>query len=360
MRSALGKMSVRERRLATLTAGLLVAAGMYVVGMAAVRRLAVLDATIEGLEQDLVRYSREAARNEAVDRAFRNMESQHSSQWTQAEIHDRLRQEIHRLSRRQVPPPGSAAPGGEQLIDIPVIQSGKLSQSGEGYREYQISVKPGLSPMANIALFLQRLEESPQVLRIDSLDLVRQPASDLVSASLTVTRTVVGEPSQQSDRETASGPAEVGTSSGNLARNANFEVWDAAQSRFPEWESEGCTLASDGGHATAGQACLCAQASATGAAVFQRQQLQVGKVYELVLDAAVRGPAELGVVVKGSGELSGSHALTDDGLPYRYRFRFALPASSDREAAAQAPYIRLKSEGASVFVDNVVLAEVAE
>ncbi len=190
----LHRISRRERRLAILAGIFLGLSLAYALLVHALESLAAMDAEIERLEEDLVHYTAQMQRLDEVEEAFQGVAAEHSSEWTQEEIHDRLRREIIRLSLLNAPPPGTAvevSTGGPRLVSILQMPLGTLTRSEHGYREYAITFQTRPSTIRNIAQFLARLHKSPQVLRVEALELTRAHYSTAVTARITVVRIVI-------------------------------------------------------------------------------------------------------------------------------------------------------------------------
>lgn len=358
MMAYLEKLTPSERRLAALAAAVALIAAVVLVVLRALDRIDTLDATIDGLEQNLLALTEQAAMAEPIEYAYRSMADQHSSQWTQEEIHDRLRIEITRLSLRDVPPEGQPLPatagGSGSLVDIRSMPMGALA-SGPGYRSYQINFKTEPAPIQNVATFLQRLQQSPQALRVDSLEIVRQALSDTVTASFRVTRTVIGD---AATLEPQGGQPTAEIESGNIARNPSFEVWDGTASTPPEWVIEDLRAAKQTDDATEGAVCLRVESTAQAGAVYQEQQLKAGSSYELSFDARAWGAAR--AMIGGSPDgaaFDAGQPLIADGAPYRYRLRFQVPGAGGERVPIRAPSIVIEGAGGAVLIDNVVLTE---
>jgi hypothetical protein len=294
---------------------------------------------------------------ESVNTAFEAMAQQHSSQWTQEEIHDRLRREIRRLAMRDVPPPGNPVPDstapGSLLVSIPQMPIGSLVDSGEGYRSYQINFKTEAAPIQDITLFLERLQRSDQALRVESLELVRQPLANVATANIRVTRTIIDDVVSG-----GTGEAEETPATALSLLNPGFEEWDSATGQFPGWKTEECSVSQHGAQVTEGQVCLRAQSTGTGGRVFQSTPLAAGRTYELAFDAIAMGPARVEVVDDASGKVyAGGQALTPNGAPYRYRLQFTAAGKPGAPVSIRAPQLVIEGAGSVVLMDNVSLTE---
>ncbi len=352
------RLSQRERRLALVT-GLLVIAflAFFAVAMA-LDQVDTLDVTAASLESELVHLTQLSRQADKVERAFNIIAEQHSSEWTQEEIHDRLRREITRLAAKNAPPPGhTVEPGSPALVGIPALPSGALDARGEGYRQYHSKFKTGPASIQDIVVFLARLQESPQALRLDEVELFRRsPELAQVVATVGVTRTVIGDEvasARPGTRQAAPPPVQE-----NLIKNAGFEEWDSAGSRFSEWESEQIQLASKPEHATEGAVCLSARASAPQAMVYQKVNLVAGEPYDLYLDVMATGGARLAVVDDMlASMLFDPVELKADGKAYQYHIRFTAPGNPGAGVTLRVPCVVLEGEGDTLSLDNVRLAQ---
>jgi hypothetical protein len=188
-------MSPRERRLAMATAAVVVAVLAFTLISQATERLASLDQRIADLQQRLVQNTYQAEMLEAVRAEYAAVATRHSSEWTEAEVHSILLNEILRLAMRTPPPENSpeASLRGPWLIQIPTIPPGQLDEQGASFREYQIKLTTRPTSVRAVALFLSRLQESPHMLRIDRLEIERLNwQTDQVTASMTITRPIIG------------------------------------------------------------------------------------------------------------------------------------------------------------------------
>lgn len=194
MAGYLEQLNPRERRLLGLTG---VVAGVFLIVLLVFsgrQYMASLDERIERLENDLVNVTAQVSVKEQVDREFDYVIAQHGSPWTLEEIHTNLRREIYRLALRKPPPPGfDPAPGSGNLVTIPSLAQGALSANNEERsREYRVQVSVPAAPVADGIRFLERLLTSPQLLRIEHFDLLRDPMTpNAARFSYDVTRTVI-------------------------------------------------------------------------------------------------------------------------------------------------------------------------
>ncbi|GMW02731.1 MAG: hypothetical protein AMXMBFR84_38670 [Candidatus Hydrogenedentota bacterium] len=346
------KLSDREQRLAMVTAGVLVSAAGALIVLRCLSVIGELDETILQKQQDLLFYSEQALLSEVVDRQYNAMAEQHSSVWTEEEIHDRLRREIARLAMRDLSPTASEtqpAPG-SQLVEIRQMPRGIMDTSGLGYRAYQVSFRTEPTDLRNLVEFLQRLMQSSQAFRIDNLVLTRQPLEKLVTAQITVTRTIIDS---KSDATTAPEVNEVE----NLAVNGGFESWDDVAAQFPSWNAPACEATRDKSTYSEGSQAAHFKALSAGAAIYQIVEAPPDVSLTIDVDAAVTGTARLELqdafTLKA---FEGGMPMKNDGKLYRYRLRFNVPAGNGVSLAV--PVIVIEQAGTAVTLDRVnVLAE---
>lgn len=362
MNNILGKLSQRERRLFGFTLLAAVAVIIYLLSMGALGRIEEMDSLIGSMENELRLYSIEAAKLGPVAEAYKKVATQHSSEWTQAEIHDRLRTEIYRLSMVNVPSEGTlpSSLSGQRLVEIPSFPSGSLDERGEGYREYQLRIRTNPTTIENLAVFMQRLQQSDQLLRVERIDLNRfDPEKSEVVADITVTRTVLGA-SASDVEESVQAPVAV-----NLTQNPSFETYDGATQTFESWTAKAAALSPDTDHATEGQQALAAEATEQGAAVFQEVTGVPGETYAFSVDLMFEGAGGVLQVVTGSGAaLEGEIAIEPSDEMTRYQVAFTVPGGGEEDDETTepqtvqmlAPYIGLEP-GARLYVDNVVVTE---
>lgn len=348
------QVSPRERRLAALT-GILVGISLaYLVYIQAIDRLATMDAQIDGLEQELVFYTEQMQLLDEVNRAYADVASEHSSAWTQEEIHDRLRREIARLSLMNPPPPGSEVSlsgGGKRLVEIRQMPQGTLTDSQAGFREYQLTIRTQPTSVQNITQFLERLHKSPQALRITQLDLTRPPDGTAVTARINVIRTVINTERAGPARETAD-------PSKNWILNSGFENWDNDRSPA-NWTVELGTAMADTETAVEGQRNAHIQAIEAGTRFYQAIEIPAGTAFELEFTLRSTGPVTVQAMDAGTGRAVG-RAVQLEAQPTltRYTMKLTAPGEPGTPVAIQAPVFVLDEAGVEIAVDDVVLHEV--
>lgn len=193
--SFFSKMSERERRLGLITlAMVLVVVGITVVrhGISQIRALdEQIAARIDALANDRMQ-AQMAGRVEAL---YRQRAGRHAEVARSADIRTDMQNEILRLSLYRMPSVDDPNPSlqGSSLVSIPKIPEGDLDELGEGYREYSIG-RLGINNVRidRLAQFLQRIEDSPKLLRVDKLAIKRpNPETGSINATLRVTRTLL-------------------------------------------------------------------------------------------------------------------------------------------------------------------------
>ena len=200
MSNPLSNLSARERRLIVITLLVIGGSACVLLGLQGYNRIASLYGEIDRLEQELMNLTQHNAQLSAVEEAYRQVVGEHPAEMTKEEIHDNLRREIFRLAKTVIPAKGGRPAREVDLVRIPTLREGLLREEGEGYREYEIRFRIPLTRVQNLMRFLQRIETSSQILRIDSLDLSRSPESTQVQATLVITRTVLDNPDAASPR----------------------------------------------------------------------------------------------------------------------------------------------------------------
>jgi len=343
------KLSDRERRLAIATAAALVVSFAFLFSYRAVTRILDLNGAIDRLESRLLACYERDARTVSVDRAYKDIATQHSSSWTEAEIHNRLRDEIYRL---QLENPEVAPEKTRKLVEIPSLRQGLLKDSGAGYREYQLTIKIPSTDIYSLLIFLCRLQQSQQALRIDGLEVARPPESPLVMANIVVTRTVVDRAPEEGAEEAA--PEQAPT------EQAASSIFSWGGVRVEDWQGDKCALSLASESAQGGSS-LKAEAKEADASCHMVHELEAEATYELTLDATATAPALLQVARDADGSaFEGVQELPGDGKTYRYRIDFTVDGDTGSKVQVRVPVVRIKEQGGVVNVDNVGLNRRAE
>lgn len=340
------RMSPREQRLAIIVAVLVSVFLVFMVVRSALGSLSALDARVNRLQQNILNVKNQIRHRERTEAQYARVASQHSSAWTEAEILDRLRAEIYRLAQRQPPPldengvPVEVTNSQGELVTIPTIQQGNLSEGEQGFREYNLSFSVPAAPLKDMIDFVDRLQNSPQSLRVDAIELVREPIEEKVAANLTITRTIVAG---VGDLAPAKPLAEAHDGQAEAAAPKGMRL-NAA-----EWKVAGCAVHSEPekGEATA----LIIEPSEPGSQAYVERMLPPG-VYNVDLDLSVGGPVTLAVADRGK-PLEGALSLQPGDGPVRVRFQFHT-ASSER-APLRLPLFTLAGPDSSLRITRMAV-----
>jgi hypothetical protein len=337
---AWSRRTLRERRLAVAVVALGCALLGALAAKAAAGLLDRLDREIGQLSNEILNASRQLALRERVEARFAQVANQHSSAWTESEIRDRLRQEIYRLSNLEPPAldvtgiPVSTNNESGYLVEVPELGGGRLIDGGEGYREYQIEFSIPPVPLLDLTAYLERLLESPQSLRIDRIDLRRDPERSEFASNLVITRTVVDDPGTHA------------LAGATVALNPD------------EWTCEGCTVLLE--ESPEAKSVLVLKGGSEGGKASLLQSLPSSGVVEVELELASTSPGQIGVAIDGKA-LTGTaeSALKDDGDYYRYRFQFAPPVAPSGRVAASLPVITWPQPDSTLRIRRIQLFPVA-
>jgi hypothetical protein len=344
------RLSQREQMLAIATAAALVIFGVFLVWQRTQARLDELDSKIGRLEDELVTNTLTLQHREVIEQEYAAIAAQHSSAWTEAEIHDRLRQEIYRLAQNTpaaldkngIPIPGTPNIG--NLVEIPSMGKGQMAEGGTGYREYRINLRIPPTELRNIIQFLERLHNSPQSLRIDALDLNRSPEQELVAASIDISRIVADGASLTVPDTSAALP-------GGLGRvNLNADAWKAENASVQNAPSQSIH----------GEVAI--QMMAGSAEVYMLHSLPGGADYEMIANISSSSPDVMVGVGKGEDgtPFGPMQPVAGDGQVNRYQIPFSLPEGS-APVALQSPLIQSTSTtGAIVQVTGLLLQAASE
>ncbi|MDP7638893.1 MAG: hypothetical protein QGG73_04145 [Candidatus Hydrogenedentes bacterium] len=351
-------LSERERSLALTTLGLTSLILAVLIGTRAVARIADLDDRIADLERSLYNLAEQDARGASIQQAFHEVAAEHSSKWTEQEIHRRLDLEILRLALKDPYPPGTEPPEGSmarqnRMVEIPTLREGTLNTEGDGYREYTLPIKVSPAEPEQLFRFIERLQSSRQFLRINSLELTRPFNRTAISANLEVTRTVVDSIPDDTEYVHA---ARVG----NLVKNPSFEE-EGGESGLLHWLVPGCTVERSLEHATEGKWSAKAITELGEGQLYQRVMLDGGTTYQIEADITALSTGELGVLDPDRGSaFAGAKRLPGDGKTYHYEVQFVAPGSPGSSAEVFAPHLTIANDGGGVFVDNIALMKVGD
>lgn len=360
------RLSTRERRLAFLTGAVIGGFLVFSVVRSATASLREMDNEIGRLQDDIINCANQMVRRGAVEEQYAKVAAQHSSAWSEPEIHDRLRQEIYRLARR-VPPPlderGIAVESGgntENLVEIPALGKGEMAEGGAGYRQYRIPLRIPAVKINPIIDFLERLQQSPQSLRVDKLELYRVPESDQVAASVVITRTIADGTAGSSDA--AGDPKGAAAEKQHASAAAADAERGGGGGRIPlsasDWVAGGCRV--ELVEAAGAKPYLEIRADAASATAELDRRLSGDAAYEAVLEISATGKAEFGIGMEGDRKLfPDSVPLRDDGAKYRYQVQIGVPAEGAKGKVA-CPRLLLAEKGTVVQIHNILLRKMVE
>lgn len=327
------RLSGRERRLAVLVMGLAAALICLSLIRRAKERIDELDSSITMMEDSIVQAQYQIARRAAVEEEYGGVAAQHSSAWSEAEILDRLRNEVYRLAHN-IPSPlnengvaDQVENGSGLLVNLPELGEGSLNANDKGFREYQISVQISDVSLPAMISYLERLQASPQSLRVDGLNLKRNLLNDRVTASIDLTRIVV-------DRTES--------------------PWNYAGIEASQWVNKGCRITDAMDPAPGGRKAVQFQSAGPRGASYFAAELDAGEMYELQLEASARGKVSLRLFDESLNQmLDGSAVLTADGQPYNYRIRFVLAGEKGTKTNVRLPIISLDDPDCEVYVSSL-------
>jgi hypothetical protein len=338
---AWSRRSLRERRLAFAVAGLFATLMIVLALKGAWQVLDGLDREIGQLSNEMLNHTRQVAVRRRVEARFAQVANQHSSAWSESEIRDRLRQEIYRLSNL-VPPeldargtPLSTDNKSGFLVKVPELGSGRLIDGGEGYRAYQIEFSIEPAPLPDLMAYLERLMQSPQSLRIDRIDLRRDPERTEFAANLVITRTVVDDP-------------------GGEAENALPEL--AARLDASAWTCDACEVSVDGANQ---EPILVLRGTGDGGKAWMDRMPPTSGVFDVSLELASTSDGTIAISAKGSPiSAEGDFRIRGDGQFYRYHFQFAPPESPEGRTSVSVPVLNWSQPGAQLRIRRLDVTHV--
>jgi len=288
---------------------------------------------MDRLQQDLINYTHQLTLKQSVETEYAQVARQHSSKWTEAEIHDRLRQELYRLAQKYPPElneegiPIKTLTSTGALVEIPSLQQGILRTTDKNYREYTLNVKLPPTDFTSMIMFLQRLQSSPQSLRIDNMDLRRHPLEEKVSADMDITRII-----------TAGMPLEGLQSS--TVTNLSFDPVD--------WNCTGGTLTTQKDPQKSDF--LVAESSNQTMEISFVRSFRPGEKWILEIDLSTRAEAYLMLSSPDNVVFEGKETLKNDGKIYRYRLSMSLPDSKQERLRIRIPHIIVQGNGSKIFI----------
>ncbi|HOR50671.1 MAG TPA: hypothetical protein PLQ42_06275 [Candidatus Hydrogenedentes bacterium] len=353
------KLSLREKRLAMLTGSVVVLMLAVMTFQRVSGSLRELDNTLSRLEDTLVSYTYQIAHREMVEAKYASVAAQHSSAWTEAEIHDRLRQEIYRLARNSpqdldkngIPLNTPNTEG--NLVEIPALGKGSMAEGGQGYREYMLNLRIPSSTLDNVIFFLERLQRSPQSLRIDGLEINRSPESELVSATIDISR-IIADGTPGSGQDTPAAPAEdISEEAVSTSASPKTGSWQGTAIQAEKLTLPGLPARED----NAVIASLQEQSEA-----YMLRTLEKGAVYHMSLDLCA-GSHDMTVGVgleQDRAPFPGSQTITGNGESYRLQVQFTLPGKPGGLVPVKCPWILFNEKDTKAEISNIVIRKIAE
>ena len=337
------RFSLRERR---LILGVLVVGTLFLLNLiyhSTIRYISDLENTLDRLQEDLINYTHQLALKQSVESEYAQVARQHSSKWTEAEIHDRLRQELYRLAQKYPPElneegiPIKTLTSTGALVEIPSLQQGILRTTDRNYREYTLNVKLPPSNFSSMIQFLQRLQSSPQSLRIDNLDLRRHPLEEKVSADMDITRII-----------TAGMPVEGGSESSSVI-NLSLDPVD--------WNCIGGTMQVEQ-DAQKKVVSLVAESAQDTMELSYVRSFPPGEKWTLEIEIGTKATGYIQVSSPDNIRFEGKEALKNDGTIYRYKLSMSLPDSKQERLRVRIPHLVIQGNGSKIYIYNGNLSKV--
>lgn len=301
-----------------------------------------LENTLDRLQEDLINYTHQLALKQSVESEYAQVARQHSSKWTEAEIHDRLRQELYRLAQKYPPElneegiPIKTLTDTGALVEIPSLQQGILRTTDKNYREYTINVKLPPSTFSSMIQFLQRLQSSPQSLRIDNIDLRRHPLEEKVSADMDITRII-----------TAGMPVEDSAYSSVI--NLSLDPVD--------WNCVGGVLqVQEDAQKKANR--LIAEATGDTMELSYVRSFSPGEKWNLEIEIETKASGYLQISSPDNIRFDGKEKLKNDGTIYRYKLSMSLPDSKQERLRVRIPHLIIQGNGSKIYIYNGKLSKV--
>jgi hypothetical protein len=342
------KLNSRERTLAGVVLFLLLASVCFMGSRKALAHISDLENMVDSKQQQIVNYTYQMAKRKIVEAQYAEIAGQHSSKWTESEVRDRLRQEIYRLARTMPQElnisgvPETAANSMGDLVKIPKLGKGELHEGGEGFQEYSLNFRIPSADFDDVVAFLERLQGSPQALRIDELDLKRSVTGTQVSTAINITRIIA--------HGSIEDPQEV---------EQVLSMENAQPMVIADWVTDGTEASLE--NLPNSKKALIVQANGEDTTIFKLQDLMAQKTYDMYLDITAEGSCQLAMASVEKGMvLPGVTELTADGLPYRYHLRFT-PAGQPGEAVQlRAPLITFIEGDGRIRIDSLLIQERGE
>lgn len=324
------RLSGREQTLLIGVIICMVAFSINLVYRSATNYIRDLDNTINRLQEDLINYNHQLALKQVVDAEYAQVAQQHSSKWTEAEIHDRLRQELYRLAQKYPPEldeegiPIRTVTATGSLVEIPSLQQGVLRNVDQNYREYTINLRIPSANFDAIISFMQRLLSSPQSLRIDNLDLRRSPFDEKINAEMDITRIITA------------GITNTQSISNSSAIELSLDPID--------WVYTGGTLTKATDSATQ-KNYIIAESNTSKMDISYVRAYKPGEKWTLEIDISTTAPATIFASSPDGIEFEGVERLKKAESIYRYQVNVEIPKTKMDRVRVRLPHIQIEGEG---------------
>jgi len=357
----LNKVSRRERILAISTGVMLVLwLGSTVVAKPLMQRWAQLDSDIQEKQSTLHLYTDMLAMGESVDIEYGLYEEMMSAESSDEAVRNRLQEEIDRLAAKT-------------RMSTPAIKEG-VTEAFPFFKRYEVDTDVE-GTIAGFASFLEQLQQSPQLLKVETMTINRKGSGSTLTGQLKISRALVATGVEQSlataepedATEEPSKPVFAGVlaalRSKNLLKNGNFEEWSAGWGSIPPdgWQMYRVKTERVNHPVAEGYAAARLVGDTKGSAVWQTVDLKPATRYRLVLSTAALSGSPMSFGVYDERE----NRYYDDALkkltsrefkPYIVRFTTS-GKQGDPERKARVIVVTFRAGGQTVVVDDVVLCE---
>jgi hypothetical protein len=336
--AAWSRLNRREQVLAGMVGAMVLLMACWSIVAGAAARLDLLAREVDQLQSQILNSKRQILMRKSVEERYASVAAQHSSAWDQYEVYERLRQEIFRLAQKVPPPlnadgvPERATSDTGELVRIPELRQGTMTDTEDGYREYKISFRIPEAELSDVFAFLERLQASPQSLRIDGLVFSRGWDNTITSTTIDLTRIIVDG-------------GNIVAPDSDVPEEQDLTPVDIAPER---WVHEGGLLKASGGGVT-----LEATPADERATLYMEAALPAQRTAEVVLHLAATGRGMIGVADGEDMLFPGAERLPDDGKPHEIRFLVTVPGKAGEVVTVRLPYLTISGEGSRVEVLGV-------
>jgi hypothetical protein len=356
----LDKVSRRERVLAVSTGLVLVLwLGSTVVVKPLMQRWAQLDSTIQEKQSTVYLYTEMLAMGESVDLEYGLYKTMMSDESSDEAVRNRLQEEIDRLAAKT-------------RMSTPTIKEG-VTEAFPFFKRYEVDTDVE-GTIAGFASFLEQLQRSPQLLKVETMTINRKESGSTLTGQLKISRALVAtgvehppataEPEAATEAPSKSifAGAIAALRSQNLLKNGNFEEWSTGWGGVPPdgWQMYRVKTERVNHPVAEGYAAARLVGEKKGAALWQTVDLKPATTYRLVLSAAaLSGSPTFGVYDEREKRYygDGPQKLTSRELK-RHFFVFTTSGKQgDPEREARVIVVTFRAGGQTVVVDDVMLFE---